>query len=368
MADPYPIPDYPVTMTGDATETLRKDFGGKNPVWIVPQAFGGGELWKREPTIQEIRAMTYLAIIKGATGVQYFVRNGLNSFPKSTATWGECGKMAMEINSIAPWILSDEKTIPVISAPGNIKVTSRMHNGRLLIMAVNTRNEPVNASITINRAINAKARVIFENRSMNVSGGKFSDHLPAYGSQVYIADINPAPPDAKWWKDNMIIDPGFENITNPGIPSACYARPGGDRGATYFLDPRISYEGYNSLRIVTPSEKNGVSLRFFPAKVKAGFSYMISVWAKADPEQRFTAGDSVNKNNQNPQYVEAGMLGFGMERFVPTKEWKQYVTIVTIPPDTLPEIKANVVLRMPGQGVAWFDMLQVIEDPLKSKN
>jgi hypothetical protein len=95
---------------------------------------------------------------------------------------------------------------------------------------------------------------------------------------------------------------------------------------------------------------------------------MISVWAKADPEQRFINGDSSTGNNQKPQYVEAGMLGFGMERFVPTSEWRQYVTIVTIPSDTLPEIKANVVLKMPGQGVAWFDMLQLIEDPLKSKN
>jgi len=28
----------------------------------------------------------------------------------------------------------------------------------------------------------------------------------------------------------------------------------------------------------------------------------------------------------------------------------------------------EAVHSMPGQGVAWFDMLQLIEDPLKSKN
>jgi hypothetical protein len=58
------------------------------------------------------------------------------------------------------------------------------------------------------------------------------------------------------------------------------------------------------------------------------------------------------------------MGNFGKATFVPGKEWKQYIAIVSIPSDTVPELKANVTLRMPGQGVAWFDMLQVIEDPL----
>ena len=367
MADPYPIPDYPVTMTGDATEVLMKDFSGKNPVWIVPQAFGGGELWKREPTIPEVRVMTWLAIIKGATGVQYFVRHGLNSFPKSTATWGECGKMALEITSIAPWLLSDEKTIPVRSGLKNIIVTSKMHRGRLLILAVNTRNEPVMADFTISKIINGKVRVLFENRELNAYGGIFSDHIPAYGAQAYRIDIDPVAAKVRQWTGNMLIDPGFEDITHPGIPSACYARPGADRGATYFLDPRISLEGYNSLRLTTPEENKGVTIRFFPVKVRAGSSYMISIWAKAGPDQGSGYKDSVGSAKQSPQYAEAGLYEFGMARFIPGKEWKQFVTFVTIPSDTLPEIKANVILRLPGQGVAWFDMLQVIEDPLSIK-
>lgn len=368
MADPYPIPDYPVTMTGDATEVLMREFAGKKPVWIVPQAFGGGELWKREPTVNEVRSMTWLAIIKGATGVQYFVRHGPNSFPKSTATWGECGKMALEINSIAPWLLSDEKTIPVRSGLKNIVVTSKMHMGRLLIMAVNTRNEPVVADFSISKTINGKARVLFENRVINVYGGMFSDHIPAYGAQVYRIDINPVTARVREWTGNMILDPGFEDITNTGIPSACYARSGGDRGATFFLDPRISLEGYNSLRLITPEENKGVNIRFYPVIVRAGSSYMISVWAKSDPEHRLTYRDSSGSAKPVPQYAEAGLYEFGMARFVTGKEWKQFVTFVTIPSDTLPEIKANVILRMPGQGVAWFDMLQVIEDPLRIKD
>jgi hypothetical protein len=97
MADPYPVPNYPIGMTGDVTGQLKSEFAGEKPVWMVLQAFGGGEWWEREPTIQELRSMTFQSIIRGAAGIQYFVRQGPNYFPKSVATWNECGRMAMEV-------------------------------------------------------------------------------------------------------------------------------------------------------------------------------------------------------------------------------------------------------------------------------
>ena len=161
----------------------------KKPVWIVPQAFGGGELWSREPTIQEIRSMTWQAIIKGATGIQYFVRQGLNYFPKSTATWGECGRIAMEVAELTPWLLSDEESLPVECYSPNISVSSRTHDGQLIVMAVNKKNEPVNASILIRGLYNSKARVLFENRSLAVNGGVINDKISPYGSQVYLINL-----------------------------------------------------------------------------------------------------------------------------------------------------------------------------------
>ncbi|MEI8226489.1 MAG: hypothetical protein WCG82_11250, partial [Bacteroidota bacterium] len=45
MADPYPVPDIPITRVGDVAGQLKAEFNGKKPVWMVPQAFGGGEWW-----------------------------------------------------------------------------------------------------------------------------------------------------------------------------------------------------------------------------------------------------------------------------------------------------------------------------------
>ena len=363
MADPYPLPDLPVTMVGDVAGRLREEFSGRKPVWIAPQAFGGGELWSREPTLQEIRAMTWQSIISGATGIQYFVRQGPNYFPKSPTTWAECGRMAMEVAELTPWLLSDEETLPVTSSSRNVMVSSRMHDGKLIVIAVNKVNEPVSSLIRVHGLSNTKARSLFENRIVSVKEGALTDNLPPFGTHIYLVNIRND--KSLTVATNLLMDGGFEDLSSPGIPSACYARPGGDRGATYFLDTREHYEGDHSLKLHTPEHGKSVTIRFFPVKVKAGASYIISLWAKSDPEQRFRPENETNNRVPQlsyPQYVEVQMGDFCQSWFVPGKEWKQYVTFVTIPPDTSAQFKTNLILRMPGQGVAWFDQVRIVEE------
>jgi len=367
MADPYPVPNYPITLVGDVAGQLKTEFAGKRSVWMVLQAFGGGEWWGREPTLQEMRSMTWQSIIKGATGIQYFVRQGLNYFPKSVATWSECGRMALEVAEITPWLLSDEETLPVETSSKNILVSSKVHNGQLLIMAVNKINEPVAAGIRIKGISNNKARLIFENRSLPVTGGVINDHLSPFGSQVYLIDIKPQKNAVTELNDNLLKDPGFEDVSGQGVPSACYARPGGDKGATYFLDTREHHEGNHSLRLLTPGQNRGITIRLFPFQVKAGSSYAISVWAKSDPEQRIlyvTNQDSsrLYSMNHNPQHVEIELGAFGKARFVPDKEWRRYMTFIAIPQDTLKAFRTNLIIRMTGQGVAWIDDMKVFEE------
>ena len=356
MADPYPVPDYPISMTGDAAGQLAAEFTGRKPVWIVPQAFGGGEWWGREPSLQELRSMTYQAIIKGARGIQYFVRQGLNLFPKSTSAWAECGRMAAEIAELTPWLLSDEESIPVRSGSQNIIATTALHNGQLVIISVNKTNSPQRADFSISNPFSGKVRVLFENRSIIASGGYFSDQLSAFGSQVYLISLKKENGTLKSWTNNLIKDPGFEDVSSPGVPASCYARGGGDRGATYFLDSREHFEGNHSIRIITPADKKSIKLRFFPFYGRNGGSYYISIWAKADPEQGLQNGEENRKH-----YFEIALGDYAVTRFELTSEWKEYVTNVTIPYYNDQPPRTNVILQMPSAGVAWFDMLQAVE-------
>jgi hypothetical protein len=295
------------------------------------------------------------------------VRQGLNYFPKSAATWSECGRMAVEVAELTPWLLSDEETLPVVSYSRNVIITSRIHNGQLAILAVNKVNEPVSASFRVSGLSTGQARVLFENRFITLRSGTISDQLSPLGSQVYLINLKSGKLASDISNPNLVKDGGFEDLSAPGIPSACYARPGGDRGATYFLDSREYYEGNHSLRIITPRENKSLSIRLFPFQVKAGASYTISIMAKSDPEQSFlSATNQINKRlyekTDKPQYVEILLGEFGKARFVPDNKWRQYVTFVTIPADTLPRFKTNLILRMPGKGVAWFDQVKVTED------
>jgi hypothetical protein len=312
--------------------------------------------------------MTWQAIIKGATGIQYFIRLGLSSFPKSAATWNECGRMALEVSSLTPWLLSDEASVKVNSDSKNIVLASRMHNGQLVIMAVNRVNEPAFVRFNIANGFSGNASLIFENREVRVNGGMINDYIAPFGTLVYRINLKHETDSIRSWTGNMVSDPGFEYVTSPGVPTSCYASGSYDRGATYFLDTREHAEGDNSLRLQTPVEGKSITIKLFPVTVKTGSSYLISVWAKCDPEQRFQPFDNpLTGNLKIPQFAELGLGTYGTSHFEPTTEWKQYVTRVTVPPDSVEKRKTNVILRMPGQGVGWFDMVQIIEDPLEKR-
>lgn len=352
MADPYPIPTGSVNQAGDVARQLRTSFEGRKPVWIVPQAFGGAEWWQREPTIQEMRSMTYQAVINGARGIQYFIRHGLNSFPKSTAAWNECGRIAIEIAELTPWLLSDEKPFPVSSSSVSVQVASALHEDKLIVIAVNKSGSPQRVDIRISGAVPGQARVIFENRVVRLNGNTITDYLSSFGSQVYLLSLKPAKETIKPFRGNLITDPGFEDIASPGIPASCYSWNEGDRGSTYFTDTREHIEGTHSLRLITPKENGGTRLRFFPVRIEKGKTYILSVWARTDPE--------MNPDSKSPAF-ELGLGDYGRKKFIPGAEWKQFVTSVTIPGDSIPSPRANPILRMPGKGVAWFDMIQVFE-------
>ena len=362
MADPYPVPDMPVTMPGNVTTQLMREFGGKKTVWMVPQAFGGGELWLREPTPGEIRLMTYHSIINGATGIQYFVRQGLNLFPKSPVVWAECSAMAIEIAELTPWLLSDEPAPEVACYSDDVQLRKALHNGILMIMVQNKTNKPTIVSIRIANQVNTKAHVLFENRDVQVAGGSLIDHLSSYGSQVYMITLQNPTEKVKEARFNLLNDPGFEELSNPGIPSALYARNDGDRGATYFTDTRDKVEGNHSVRLVTPSENKSVRLRFYPVSLKKGGTYYISAWGKADK--------TLSENTENEKYFEVSLGEYGTRKLTLTSEWKEYVTNVTIPADTVLQTRVNLVLRMPSSGTGWFDMVQVFEgvDIIRSIN
>ena len=390
MADPYPIPDHPPAVVATRTSALYKEFHGQMPVWIVPQAFGGSEWWPREPTRQEERLMTYLAVIHGATGIQYFIRHGLNGFPKSTAAWAECGAVALEIAELTPALLSHEPRPSVSVKPADVHVAAWSERGVVSILAANTKKEPLSLRIQLDGLdYSGRAHALFEDRHLPVRNGAIEDMIDAYGTRAYQVIMQPEPAqpvgiDAR----NLTVNPSFESNPSAGTPAGCYLKVGTGRGATAFVDSRSARHGRHSLRLQVPTADESIALNPFQLQVKAGQRYTFSVWARAEPApnlQRWQAqpeagrdgkslwqrllgrGGKPDTSEQEPQPVEFEVLLPGIEdmdhpggdlrrAFPLTDAWKCY----TISGVAKSKRKSRILLSVKTAGTAWFDLLQVV--------
>jgi hypothetical protein len=338
-------------------ETLNGYFRYRKPVWLVPQAFGGNEWWTREPDPREVRAMTYLGLIHHASGVQYFIRKGLNGSPKSQAVWGECGAMAQELMELLPSLAYGQPAPPAVSSNKEVQARTINRNGVFTILVVNTSNEPKEFSLQLEGIdLVMEVEVLFEGRKVFMQNGMFTDMIDAYGTRLYRVDGEMRP---DWRKDfkagNLVVDPGFEDIANAGIPAACYVDPGKDRGATFFLDARVHKQGLHSIRLITPRAEAGAKLRFFGLELDPDKSYTCSVWAKK----------AASDPNLKPEDMDFTMsLGVDQTaQFLLNDTWTEYsFTTAGVPVKPSLHRWSMPGLELNSAGTAWFDMLQVVPD------
>ncbi len=360
MADPYPIPNAPVTTVEKVSKLLENSFYPAKPLWIVPQAFGGAENWKREPTPGEIRVMTYLALINGARGIQYFIRNGLNGFPKSTETWNECSKIALETAELTPYYAQGKTIAGITTDNDSIRLKAFAKDSTLVVICVNTAHQPKLLTIHFTDTLPGRqAEVLFENRSVSTTAHQLTDIMDGLGTRIYKLSLKEVRKHQPQQTANMMVDPGFEYLPVPGVPSACYAHVGNDRGATYFVDSRVSHSGEHALRLVTPTEGKGVSLYFFPAYLEYNHTYRYAVWAKAAPSENLWKEKSFFwrwfHHKPLPPSFTVGAKGAGTKTFILTNKWKRYDWFLTPADSTKRFQRTSLTLELNSRGTAWFD-------------
>ena len=361
MADPYPIPHAPVTEVSRVTDNLNRAVDCGMPLWIVPQAFGGGEGWKREPSAQEERVMTYLALIHGATGIQYFVRRAPIGNPIAPSLWSECRRLALEGQELAPELLSPEPRPVVESSVPAVHAAAWRREGVLTIVAANTENRPASVRLSLGEKVAGRAAVLFANRVVEVKDGVIEDMLDGFGTRAYrvmpaaLAGAERAPagpvaagiaPRAPAVLDpaNLTVNPSFEESANTGTPDGCYVVVGRDAGASLFVDPRLAVHGGHSLRLCTPAEGEGVTVQPFPVAVKAGRRYRLSMWARGLQDGlKFRFGMSA--------------LEGGEQSFTATRGWAEYALEGTAGKDG----RSSAFLSLVGKGTLWVDLMQMVE-------
>ena len=168
--DPYPIPEKPA---GTAYKWAKKTTDGAFGVradWQVPQLFNWGNYHKNElskyrtPTYEEIRAMTWMNLAGGATGLisySYFdlERNFSNENPTAETkkasfdqSWANVKKVGEEIKKYESVFLSGETAEPIRFNEGSDEaIVGRTYalDGAIWLLTVNTETEAKTAEFTV---------------------------------------------------------------------------------------------------------------------------------------------------------------------------------------------------------------------------
>lgn len=363
MSDAYPIPHHPVTRVADSMDRASKGTNGSMPIWDIPQVFGGGEFWFREPTAKEVRVMTYLSIIHGATGIENFVRRPPIGNPNSLVLWNECRNIAMELSQLAPAILSKEAAPKVTSGQENVRARAFMDRGVLYIIAANSVVQPATMELKIDGGYSGKANVIFERRDVEVKSGLLKDIIDGMSTRIYTIPGGPMPAEElQPSAENISFNYSFEEIVSPGTVSNCYGSRNGHPFANAVMDPFESKHGRYSVRMTVPGENQSIGLiptllRDPQTKLvelsgripKYYYSYVpgdqltVSIWAKA------------KELGLVMRFSDGAIEGFPKE-FTLTTEWQRYEATGTANKKrNYPGLSFNLMSK----GTAWFDMFEV---------
>jgi hypothetical protein len=135
-----------------------------------------------DPTPETVRAETWLAIAGGAHAIGYFP-NDWNPIVD-----GEVARTKREIQALLPALL--EPVTQAVANSAQLRVSARIHNGAVYVIAVNASRSPVTATITVPELGDRGVVSLSGDRAAVATAGAFADTFAPLEVRVYVA----APP------------------------------------------------------------------------------------------------------------------------------------------------------------------------------
>ena len=177
-----------VLFVGSQMRTIFRDLAEAGSpvksVWALLQHFSGWGGWERFPTRAEQRAMTYLAIVRGAHGVVWYTYIGSGEASKGVGaannpeTWEDLASVTRELASIQDDLAApnapEQPKVEILEGENtdgfgdtSVSVLMKANAGERLLVAVNTSLKPVKAKIAVRNL--RQATEIFEKRTLDAS-------------------------------------------------------------------------------------------------------------------------------------------------------------------------------------------------------
>ncbi len=180
-------------------DDLSRNGSPVKTIWAIIQHFDGWG-WKRFPSFDELRAMSYLSIIHGAHGITWYTYGGYNQNHGVTSTpehWREITTVAGELASIQNQLCSrhakEQPAVTILSGPKtdalehpSVTCLLKDNDGPKILLACNSSTEAVQAAIDIKGFKTAK--VLFENRTVDCADGLKDDFKPF---EVHVYELLP---------------------------------------------------------------------------------------------------------------------------------------------------------------------------------
>ncbi|MGH7391858.1 MAG: hypothetical protein ACREM3_20740 [Candidatus Rokuibacteriota bacterium] len=188
--DPYPITkargQNHLALVGEWTRLGQEAVQGSRPLWMVLQFFPltGAGGW---PTQEELRAMSWMAIVEGAQGLFYwsFGARGLG-WVKDTAQrerhWRDLVRVTREIKALEPVLLAPTVSVVTAESSGGAVRTlgKRAPDGARYLFAYNTRNAAARVTWTLAEPAR-EVTDLDDGRAVATEDGRLVAELAAYG-------------------------------------------------------------------------------------------------------------------------------------------------------------------------------------------
>jgi len=203
MMDQYPIPNMPLTWLSDSIDEALASIQPSQTVWAVIQAFGGdlsaGQGWPRLPTFEEMRALAYLSVAHGARGI-FFYTYKWRSFcaADDPSHWDALRRIAGELGFLGKRLLWPDAPCPIhvemlspfkCDAEGRPAVHCRLqeHNGKLLLIAVNVIDRPVQTCVRgLPKQVAFMEQLFAYGRRVVLKDGTLVDQFGPYEAKVFL--------------------------------------------------------------------------------------------------------------------------------------------------------------------------------------
>lgn len=201
--DIYPVPigrhsdleDKSLSSVGKYTDRMRASVNDRKPIWMTLQGFSWLNLKDRKveglyPTWEESRFMAYNALVHGATGIAYWGTEYIND----PDFWSILFRTTSEVRDLSAVLVSPSITDGSTRArASSIALLHKRHDGVDYIIAINESDVPVETAFS-SRLAGETLHVHFENRSLPIKAGGFTDRFKPWDVHVYsIAEHLPAP-------------------------------------------------------------------------------------------------------------------------------------------------------------------------------